>query len=39
MRKIIKTGSLDWEDSDLLKKLLNVSHLPYIVIIEGVEDE
>jgi len=39
MRRVIRTGSLDWEQTELLEKLLDVRKLPEIVIIEGVEDE
>lgn len=41
MRKVIDTrnGDFDWQEKELLEKLLNVSRLPRFLILETVEEE
>lgn len=39
MRKIIRTSGLPWDEEEYLLKLLDLSRLPELIIIETVEDE
>lgn len=41
MRQVIVTSNLDWEDEEMLKRLLNllnVDKLPQFIIVDGGEE-
>jgi len=38
VRKIVETSTLDWEEQDALKSILNVKYLPRLIIIETIEE-
>lgn len=39
MRKVINTSSLDWDDTELIEKLLGIRTLTRFIIIETVEED
>lgn len=39
MRKVIRTGNLDWETEEYLKRLLDVQRLPDFIFIDTYTED